>query len=125
MAVSLKRLEKMFPDWKIYQYSEDESFELSGYSPEGENIVFTISGSTFAELARDAAVEHERFDADDHAAQIYHAKHHGSADERRFYAIAPEKLKDLLKDARAIKKMLKKVAMALEVKANGKDKVQK
>jgi len=125
MAVSLKQLEKMFPDWKIYQYSDEGSFELSGYSPEGENIVFTISGSTFVELARDAAAEHERFDADDHAAQIYHAKHYGSADEQRFFAGAPEKLKDLLKDAKAIKKMLKEVAKALEAKANGKDKVQK
>ena len=125
MAVSLKQLKKMFPDWKIYQYSDEGSFDLSGYSPEGENIVVTISGSTFAELARDAAVEHERFDADDHAAQIYHAKHYGSDDEQRFFAGAPEKLKDLLKDARAIKRMLKEVAMALEVAANGKDKVQK
>lgn len=125
MAVSLKQLEKMFPDWKIYQYSDEGSFDFSGYSPEGENVIVTISGSTFAELASDAAEEYERFDADDHAAQIYHAKHYGSADEQRFYASAPEKLKDLLKDARAIKRMLKEVAMALEVAANGKDKVQK
>ena len=125
MAVSLERLEKMFPEWSIYQYSDEGSFDFSGHSPAGENVIVSISGSTFAELARDAAVEHERFDADDHAAQIYHAKHYGTEAEKRFFASAPDSLKDLLKDARAIKKMLKEVAMALEVAANGEDKVQK
>ena len=118
MAVSLKQLEKMFPDWKIYQYSDEGSFELSGYSPEGENILVTISGSTFAELARDAAAEHERFDADDHAAQIYHAKHYGSENDKRFYAGAPERMHDLLEDAKSIKESYKDIWQKLEAAAN-------
>ena len=94
-------LEKLLPDWGVTQY-EDGSFELETHSPEGEDVLLTLQGDTFEEMTRFVEGYYDDFDPDDHAAQIYHAKHYGTAEEQRFYAPAPESLEDLLEDARWI-----------------------
>lgn len=123
--VTKEDLDKLLPDWKVSEY-QDGSFDLSRYSPEGEDVFISIRGDTYGELQSEAKDAYERFDPDDHASMIYHAKHYGTEEERRFFAPAPDSLQDLLKDAKAIKEMLKELAKVLEDAGNGKvDKVQK
>lgn len=123
--VTKEDLEKLLPDWNVSDF-QDGSFDLSRYSPEGEDVFVSIRGDTYGELHSKAKDEYERFDPEDHAAQIYHVKHYGSEEERRYFAPAPDSLQDLLEDAKAIKEMLRELAKVLEDAGNGKvDKVQK
>lgn len=108
-------LEKILSDWRVYDYEEKGGcYELEAWSPEGEDIIIILRGSTLAELAHDAYEAWADFDADEHAAEIYTAKHSGNEDAQRFYAAAPDSLRDLLKDAEAIRRMYKSVHKKLE-----------
>ena len=102
--VTKERLDELFPDWEVSSCS-DWGFELSSHSPAGENVLMSLDGDTFDEMARFAESYYNDFDPQDHAAQIYHAKHYGTQDEQRFYAGAPDGLEDLLEDAKAIDEM--------------------
>ena len=102
--ITKEMIEGLFPDWEVSSCG-DGGFELSSHSPAGENVVMSIVGDTFDEMARYAGSYYDDFDSQDHAAQIYHAKHYGTEDEQRFYAEAPGDLEDLLEDAKAIDEM--------------------
>ena len=104
--------------WSVYD-SGDGSFELSTYSPAGENVIINLDGSTLAELANDARNAAEAFDAEEHAARILTAKRSGTENERRFYAAAPDGLRDLLEDAEEIAKLHKALFQALKTAAEG------
>ena len=84
-------------------FDDDNSLELEFWSPAGEDMPITLSGDNLRELAKNAEDLYDDFDADDHAAQIYHAKNYGSDDVRSYYADAPDLLEDLISDAEAIK----------------------
>ena len=106
-----------------YRVSFDEDgVQVEFWSPAGEDMPAYIRGNTIEELAADARDVCDRFDADGHAAQIYHAKHYGDEETRRFYAGAPESLEDLMEDARAIKKSLEDIADKLGRCVKGKGK---
>ena len=101
--------------WKIYDCHEKGGcYEISTYSPAGENVLITIRGATFDALANDAKEARECFDAEEHAAQILTAKRTGDENARRFYASAPDSLRALLEDAEAIDGMYVKLISALE-----------
>ena len=102
--VSKETLEKVLPEWSVCVEAED-MFELSRHSPQGEEVLLDIQGKTLDELSDSAFQVYDEFDADDHAAEIYHAKHHGDENARRFYASAPDDLGMLIKDAKAIDEM--------------------
>lgn len=102
--VSKEELEKILPEWSVYAESEG-MFELSRHSPIGEEVLLDLQGKTLEELSDSAFQVYDEFDADDHASEIYHAKHHGDENARRFYASAPDDLGMLLKDAKAIDEM--------------------
>ena len=104
--------------WSVYDCG-DGSFELSTYSPVGENVIINLYGSTLAELANDARQAAEAFDAEEHAARILTAKRSGTENERRFYAAAPDSLRDLLEDAEEIAKLHKALFQALKTAAEG------
>lgn len=104
--------------WSVYD-SGDGLFELSTYSPAGENVIINLFGLTLAELANDARNAAEAFDAEEHAAQILVAKRSGTENERRFYAAAPDSLRDLLEDAEEIAKLHKALFQALKTAAEG------
>ena len=110
--ITREKMESLFPDWDVSSFG-DGDFELSSHSPAGENVIMSLAGDTFDEMARLAASYYDDFDPQDHAAQIYHAKHYGSEDEQRFYAGAPADLEDLLEDAKAIDEMYYAVYTAL------------
>lgn len=100
--------------WSCYDCDEDGGcYEISTYSPEGENVIITIRGDSLAKLAKDAKEAWDNFDADEHAAEIICAKRSGSKHEREYYAAAPDNLRDLMKDAEAIKAMYKALHDAL------------
>lgn len=102
--VSEELLKKVLPEWNV-SAETDGMFELSRHSPQGEEVLLDLQGETLDELSDSAFACYDDFDADDHAAEIYHAKHHGDENERRFYASAPDDLEALMKDARAIDEM--------------------
>jgi len=104
MAVTREQLASILPDWKVMQCN-DSSFDVESHSPDGEDVLVALHGDTLDELAKSASGYYDSFDADDHAAQIYHAKHYGSQDQQRFYAGASDSLEDLLDDAKAIDNM--------------------
>lgn len=101
--------------WNLYYSFGDSSPEISTYSPAGENVLICLSGSTLAELANDARAAREAFNPEEHAVQILTAKRSGTENERRFYAAAPDSLRDLLEDAEAIAGLYK--ALENELKA--------
>ncbi len=108
--VTLEMIKEALPDWGVENVgSVDECgdclYEIYRHSPDGEEVLMTIQGSTLGEMSDSAFAYYDDFDADDHAAEIYHAKHHGTESERRFYASAPDDLEALMKDARAIDEM--------------------
>lgn len=139
MKVTKEMLQGILKDWRVVAYDDDGSFDVSQHSPEGEEIVMSLQGETLEDMAHFVEEYRRDYDAGDHAAQIYHAKHYGSADEQRFFASAPESLEDLLKDAKAIDKMYQSLAKKLASAAkrlakkadkegkvkNGKKKAQK
>lgn len=100
--------------WSVYDCGGG-LFEISTYSPAGENVIINLDGSTLAELAKDARSAAEAFDAEEHAAEILVKKRSGTENERRFYAAAPDGLRDLLEDAEAIAGLYK--ALENELKA--------
>lgn len=101
--------------WKIYDCHEKGGcYEISTYSPAGENLIITIRGATFDALAADAKEARECFDAEEHASNILCAKRGNNEDARRFYADAPDSLRELLEDAEAIEGMYVKLISALE-----------
>ena len=101
--------------WSVYDCHEKGGcYEISTYSPSGENVVITIRGATFDALAADAKEARECFDAEEHAANILCAKRCSNEDARRFYADAPDGLRELLEDAEAIEGMYVKLICALE-----------
>lgn len=116
MAVSKEKLEKLLKFWKVDEcrFGRDEpGFELSRHSPEGEEVFMALYGDTIEEMANVALATATDFDPDNHAAVIYHAEQYGSADDKRFYADAPDSLEDLLHDARWIKRAYLDVAKTL------------
>ena len=80
--VTKEWLESILPDWEVSSCG-DGDFELSSYSPAGENIVMSLDGDTFDEMARFAEGYYNDFDP----------------------AGAPDDLEDLLEDAKAIDEM--------------------
>ena len=93
-------------NWRVYDCGENGGcYELVQWSDAGENVIITLRGATLAELAADAREAWENFDTDEHAAQIYLAKREGDENARRFYADAPDTMRELLADARNIKAM--------------------
>lgn len=104
MAVTREQLVKILPDWKVMQCN-DSSFDVKSQSPDGEDVFAALHGDTLGELAKSASGYYDSFDADEHAAQIYHAKHYGTQDQRRLYADASDSLGELLDDAKAIDNM--------------------
>lgn len=102
--------------WSVYDCG-DGDFEFSTYSPAGENVIITLYGTTLAGLAENAKEALEYFDADEHAAEILIAKRSGDKDKERFYAAAPDSLRELLEDAEAIKALYKSLHDALKAAA--------
>lgn len=107
-----QRLGELLPDWKVYVSGED--VELTRHSPAGEEVCVSLKLGTAAAMANQASAYYDDFDPDDHAAQIYHAKHYGSDDQQRFYAGAPDSLEDLVADAHAIDNLYYGVYEALK-----------
>lgn len=107
-----ERLGEILPGWKIYVSGDD--VELTRHSPAGDEVCISLKLGTAAAMAKQASVYYDDFDPDDHAAQIYHAKHHGTEEDRRFYAGAPDSLEDLMADAHAIDNLYYKVYEALK-----------
>lgn len=101
---------------------DDEGVTVEFWSPVGEDMPEYFRGKTLRELAADAREAYEAFDANDHAAQIYHAMHYGTEDQQRFYAGMPESLEDLLEDAEAIKQTFKDIVDKLEKAAEKEGK---
>lgn len=102
--------------WSVYDCG-DEDKEFSTYSPAGENVIISICGETLAELAEDARESWEAFDAEEHAAEILLAKRSGDENQKRFYAAAPDSLRELLEDAEAIDALYKALYDALTAAA--------
>lgn len=99
--VTKELLESILPDWDVSQLSET-SFYITRHSPAGEEVVMSLQGENLGEMATFAENYYNDFDADDHAAVIYHLKHYGTPDEQKFYASAPGDIDDLLRDSRTI-----------------------
>lgn len=99
--VTKEILESILPDWDVSQLSET-SFDITRHSPTGEEVVMSLQGENLGEMATFAENYYDDFDADDHAAVIYHLKHYGTPEEQKFYASAPGDIDDLLRDSRTI-----------------------
>ena len=99
--VTKEILESILPDWEVSKLSET-SFDITRHSPAGEEVVMSLQGENIGEMATFAENYYNDFDADDHAAVIYHLKHYGTPEEQKFYASAPGDIDDLLRDARTI-----------------------
>lgn len=99
--------------WKLCSGPDEHgNYEISTYSPAGENVIIDICGNTLSELAKSAEEEWRRFDADRHAAEIVSAR--DSEEGQRFYAGAPDSLRELLEDAEAIDSMHEKLLEKLQ-----------
>ena len=98
--------------WSLY--GDKGSFEISTYSPAGENVIIAIEGTTLSELEESAREAWEWFDAEKHAAKILIAKRAGTKEEKRFFASAPDSLKALLEDANAIDRVYQTLYAALQ-----------
>ena len=110
------RLEALLPDWRVMPCNEAGDaicFELEAWSPAGEDVIISLCGDTIEELAHDAQEAWDGFDPEEHAAEILVAKRAGDENARRFYAAAPDSLRDLLEDAEAIDAMYKGVCESL------------
>ena len=100
--------EKTGATWKCYDCKEDGGcYEITTYSPAGENVCITLRGGNLTALAQDANEAWEAFDWEEHASRILVAKRCGTADEQRYYASAPDSLAELIKDAGLIDDMYK------------------
>lgn len=121
--VTRNRLKKILPDWEVFQHSES-SFDISRHSPKGEEVLMSLQGFNLGEMAKSASEYYDNFDAEDHAAVIYHLKHYGTPDEQKFYASAPGDIDDLLVDARTIDNWYYEVYKALWKAWQEEDDVQ-
>lgn len=99
--VTKEILESILPDWEVSNLTETR-FDITRHSPAGEEVVMSLQGENLGEMATFAENYYDDFDADDHAAVIYHLKHYGTPEEQKFYASAPRDIDDLLRDARTI-----------------------
>lgn len=109
--IDAKLIEEALSEYKVSV--GDDGVEVEFWSPAGEDMRITLNGNSLDALAEDAGMEWELFDADDHAAQIYHKKYYGTENEQRFYASAPETLEELLEDAKAIEASLRDIVCKL------------
>lgn len=103
--ITREMMEELFPDWYVSEcnYANNENgFEFSTHLPAGEEVLLDVYGETFDDMARNVERYYNDFDPEDHAAQIYHAKHYGTPDQQSFFASAPDSLEALLEDARWI-----------------------
>lgn len=116
MKVLKEQVQKILSDYSVSS-PNGEQFDIEWWSPAGEDVCLPLAGKTLRELADYAKSVYMLFDPDDHAATIYHAKHYGSTDERRFYAGALSGLIDLIEDANSIKSFYKDVWNKLEAAA--------
>lgn len=80
-------------------YDGKDNWTISRYSNAGEDWPISLTGSTLQELADDLNGYYENFDPEEHAAEIYCAKHSGDPNKESFYADAPDSLRALLEDA--------------------------
>ena len=106
-----ERLVELLPGCKVDVSGAD--VELTRHSPAGEEVCVSLTLGTAEEMAKQASAYYDDFDPDDHAAQIYHAKHYGSDDQKRFYAGTPDSLEDLVADAHAIVNLYYEIYEAL------------
>lgn len=111
MKITKELLEKIVPDWIVHEF--EGQFELTRHSPAGEEILVSLEGETLKEMGDYASSYYDDFDREDHAAMIYHAKHYGTEEQKRYFASAPEGLEELLEDAKAIDEMYYQVGKAL------------
>lgn len=100
-AIMDKLSEQTDATWSCYDCGGD-CYEISTYSPAGENIIITICGGNLTALKEDANAAWVNFDKTEHAAAIFLAKRRGTPDEVRYYADAPDDLDALLEDAKEI-----------------------
>ena len=112
------KVNELLGDSYKLSFDDGNSLELEFWSPAGEDCLVDLNGKTLRGLADDAKKTYEAFDSEEHAAQIYHARHYGSKNDRRFYAGAPERLNDLLEDAKSIKESYRDIWKKLEAAAN-------
>lgn len=82
--------------WDVYE-CDKTSYELSQYSPAGEDFGFSINGKNDVELVREIKEYYNSFDPEEHALMMINAKG------------APS-IRCLLIDADEIEKMLKELA---------------
>lgn len=106
--VTREQLAEILPDYKVMG-KDGECYEVESFTTAGEDVVITLWGKNLGEMADYARGGYEEFDPEDHAAVIYHAKHYGSDEDKRYYAGAPYSLSDLLEDAKEIKAMHKEI----------------
>lgn len=114
--VTNRQLSGILSDYKVMG-EDGENYEVETWSPAGEDVVMTLWGKNLQEMSDYAKSLLDDFDPHDHASCIYHAKHYGGAEDRRFYASAPDDLDDLVADAKAIQNIYKDVWDRLAVAA--------
>jgi len=98
--ITKELLDGILDDWTVHECNGE--FEVTRHSPAGEEILCGLEGETLREMADNVSGYYDDFDPEDHAAQIYHAKHYGNEESKRYFAGAPEGLEDLLTDAKFI-----------------------
>lgn len=98
--------------WRLIVDGRDE-FTVEKWSPAGEDWPISLSGSTLCEVAADLDQYIQNYDPEEHASEILVAKRSGSEDARRFYAAAPDSLRELLDDAECMKRECEELRDAL------------
>lgn len=89
--------------WNISVSGND--YEFSKYSPEGEDFVFSVSGNSVGEIVREVKDYVKDFDPEEHVEMWVNAKRSGTH--------GVPSIKELVKDADAIKEMLEELASVL------------
>ena len=100
-------------DWSVSSYTNDGRVELEKYSPAGEDFLMCVEVENFPESVREYAND---FDADEHAAMWIEAR--GKVNG------TPDSIRELIKDAEAIQKMLNKLADTLVKDENNKENLE-
>ncbi len=100
-------------DWSVSSYTNDGRVELEKYSPAGEDFLMCVEVENFPESVREYAND---FDADEHAAMWIEAR--GKVNG------VPDSIRELIKDAEAIQKMLNKLADTLVKDENNKENLE-
>ena len=119
MAITNEELSQILPDYRVM--GENPDFDVEWFSPAGEDVIAALHGNSLRELTNAAMTVWADFDPDDHACQIYHAKHYGSLEDKRFYSRAPATLDELREDANCIKSFFKDTWDKIAVAANLSD----